>query len=261
MLVFLLLLAAFCVAFVWVLSRDLYREPARRKLLPGVAAVAFAVAVVLASKGPAAVLLCVLLAPLYVGLVWIASRLLCRDRARAESHAWAAAVALALAGFIVSFGVPHADNSRDKVGLPVALGLLVVGPLLLPRFGMRARLGLGLVVLGLFTEPLVRAEYLTWRHGQALRQAVAAEDPRKREDRLFSVLAHSRSRATVLRVEGNKTGYLLDFETDGGGTWRLNPGSYPPQALLWYDGNSGWYDCPYPTSVLLILHGAGAWRG
>lgn len=203
----------------------------------------------------------VLVLPLYLGLVWVLTRLLCRDAAHRKSHVVAAAVALALAVLVGSLGVPYADNPNDQVGLLIALGLLAVGPILFGRLGRRARIVLGLAVLAAFTEPVVRVEYLTWRHGETLRRAFLADNPEAGDERLFSVLAHSRKHAEVLRVETNKTAYLMRFERPVDGSWRVNPASYPPQLLLWYDGNSDTYHCPYPTSVLLILHGVGAWCG
>ena len=33
------------------------------------------------------------------------------------------------------------------------------------------------------------------------------------------------------------------------------------RCLLWYKGNSGQYNWPYPTSILLIAHRTGEWCG
>lgn len=198
--------------------------------------------------------------PFYLGLVWVLSRLLCRDPGHRKSHVEVAAVGLVLAFLVVSLGVPYADSPKDRVGLSVALGLLVLAPIVVPRLGVRAQLCLGAAAIAAFAEPWIRAEYLTVRHGPTLRHALAQEHGAD-DERLFSVLSYSQGRAKVLHVARNGEGSLLRFQTDANGSWHVEPGSYPPQQLLWYHGNSGDYNCPYPTSVLLLVHSVGEWCG
>src|SRR5262245_20534800 len=161
--------------------------------------------------GGSMLILWVLLLPFYLGLVWVLSRVFCRDAAHRKTHLVAAAAALALAVLVVSFGVPYAHNPQDRVGIPPALALLAIGPVLLPRLGPRARAGTALVLMVAYVEPVVRAEFLTWRHGQTLREAVAREHSESGSDRLFSVLAWSPSHARAVRVEKDKTAYLIRF--------------------------------------------------
>jgi hypothetical protein len=205
-------------------------------------------------------MLCVLIpaGPLYLGLVWLLSRLLCRNVAHRKAHVAAAAIALGVAALIASLGVPYVPNAQDRVGAPLAMGLLALGPILFPRLGRRTRIGVVIAAVLAFTEPVVRVEYLTWRDGQALRAALLREHPDAGLERIFSVFSRSQERAAVLRVECNDTAYIVDFETDAKGLWRVASASYPPQQLLWYHGNSGWYDYPYPTAVLLITHRSAA---
>jgi hypothetical protein len=208
-------------------------------------------------------MLCALLPFLsfYFGCVALLSRWLCPSVAHRKSHLYAAAIALGAAVFIGSFGVPYVNNLQDQVGLFTALGLIVTGPVLLPWL-WRRRVGviLAVAVIAAFVEPVVRVEYLTWRHGRDLRQDFARVEPDSSTERLFSVFSFSDTQAEVFRV-ANGEGYFVRFEKGADGRWWVNPMSYPPQVLLWYKGNSGQYNCPYPTSILLIAHRTGEWCG
>jgi hypothetical protein len=207
-------------------------------------------------------LLLVLLTLPYFGVVALLGRLFCRDAAHRKSHVVAAAVAFGLAILVAGCGVPYADNPGDRVGAPLAVATLVLGPAVFPRLGRRGRIAASVIVLAAFVEPVVRVEYLTWLRGPALQAALASEHPETRgEERVFSVLSLSSGHAEVFRVDGKGQGYRVHFERTSDGAWYVRPGSYPPQALLWYDGNSGSYNCPYPTSVLLLLHDRGTWCG
>jgi hypothetical protein len=195
----------------------------------------------------------------YFGLVVLLSRWLCPHPEHRGSHLRAAGVGLALGIVIGMFGVPYVSNAQDRVGFPLALVVITLGPVVLPRLGQRSRIAVGIVLAVAFGEPVVRVEYLTWRYGPVLHEAFERVEGEAGGERLFSVLSYSRKRAAVVRVSKDKEAHWLRFEADGDDSWRVVPASYPPQQLLWYYGNSGWYDCPYPTSVLLVLHGAGAW--
>ena len=70
------------------------------------------------------------------------------------------------------------------------------------------------------------------------------------------MLSASAERARALRVDTYEA-YYVDFVSADGSTWRVRDGSYPPQQLAWYKGNSGQSDCPYPVPLLVVLRGIG----
>ena len=71
------------------------------------------------------------------------------------------------------------------------------------------------------------------------------------------VLTASSERARALRVDALEAYYRVDFVSEDGRTWRVRDGSYPPQQLAWYQGNSGQSNCPYPVPLLVVLRGIG----
>jgi hypothetical protein len=70
-------------------------------------------------------LVLILAAPVYFGLVVLLSRWLCSNPEHRGRHLRAAAVALALGMVIGLFGVPYVPNAQDRVGLPLALVVMI----------------------------------------------------------------------------------------------------------------------------------------
>lgn len=194
-----------------------------------------------------------LIAPLYLGLVWLVARFACREPAHRPSHLIAAGAAVPAAGIVGLLGVPFVDDGSDAV-LWCAIGLLAFAPAVLPLHRFRAAIVAGLAALVLYAVPFVRAERLTATLGEALRVAFAREHPGAPGARYFGVIDQDGDRVRVLRVD-EEGGYYVAFERAADGTWRVQPGAYPPQVLAWYEGSSGRTDCPYPVPLLLIARG------
>ena len=192
-------------------------------------------------------------APIYLAIVSITILVVCRDDARRRIYLVASTVSLVMTAVVAWIGVPYTRDSTRMPALYVGIVLLALGPFVLPRMSRGARRGLVAAAIAVFVPPVLWVEYLTFRHGGELQAAYDAKrSTAATNQRLFSVFEYSSDEATVLRVEGTRRtmGYFLRFRREDG-AWEFSD----PQAVLWSDAGSAFIACPYPTSVLLLLHG------
>lgn len=203
-------------------------------------------------------LLVFLFAPIYLSVFWILTHFLFRDARRRRAVRMAAIISLALTAAVALLGVPYTYKSTRMPAFYAAIGILLLGPVFLPRLDRRGRWAVAGVLSLLFGLPVLRVEYLTLRHGGELREAyeVKAGPGSSDEALLFSVFDYSSEGARVLRVEGkagSTMGYFLRFRRQG--EWDVNT---DPQAVLWSDAGSAFVACPYPAAVVLLLRGVGS---
>jgi hypothetical protein len=191
----------------------------------------------------------------YLGLVGLVARFACKTPGHHRAHVGSAALGLPLAAFVTVFGLPWGPDERGGAALLVAAAVLVLAPVTPPGHRPGVAVATVLLVAALaYLEPLVRVRQLTTAHGDALRDALDAVGAPS--ERYFVVLTASKERARALRVDANEA-YYVTFVSADGRTWRVRDGSYPPQLLAWYHGNSGQSDCPYPVPLLVVFRGIG----